>query len=206
MVPKSRCARLSALLVAKPSNLPTLVFSILGRIDAAIAAEWDNCMFSKFFAKPKINHPLLGELHFRLRSWKGNELAFWGSDAVRVRVPGNAEGVNEEAVSAIEALRANPAALMQECARRLFEEHYLNGLDAVNAGEYVGVEDYPKISSADDIWDHADVLSVIVDPYSNRNNAQVQIGIGTSWDDEHTLGFVVENGKIIEFSMSIPPF
>ncbi len=133
-------------------------------------------------------------------------MSIWGWDAVRVRVPGDADGVNQEAVSVIKTLDETRASLMQECANRLFEEHYLNGLDAVKAGEFVGVEDYPSISSAKEIWDHANVVSVIVDPYSTRNTAQVQIGVVTSWDEEHTLGFVFENGQIIEFNMSIPPF
>ena len=163
-------------------------------------------MFSKLFNKPKISHPILGEIVLKRNHWDGTQLKIFGSDSVRVRVPGNADGPSNEAVAAIERVGDPSCSLMQECAKKLYDEHYINGRQAADAGEFDDMEEYPDIASSEQIWDFAKVVSVVADPYSTGEVTQIQIGVAAAWDVDHDLGIILQDGTITEFNGSIPPF
>ena len=163
-------------------------------------------MFTKLFGKPKMAHPTLGEISFRRGQWNGGQFKIFGSESVRVRVPGNDGGPSSAAVSAIEALSDASAHIMRECAQKLYDEHYINGKYSSDAEGFDDREGYPNITSADQIWDYANTVSVIADPYSTGAVTQIQIGIVAAWDEDHDLGVILEDGKITDFNGSIPPF
>jgi hypothetical protein len=83
-------------------------------------------------------------------------------------------------------------------------EHYAPYADAVVAGELEAPEEgLPRISQPDQVWPHTSVEFVAV--ITLDGELCVEIGYRVAWDEEHTLGARLRNGRLIELNGSVLP-
>lgn len=61
----------------------------------------------------------------------------------------------------------------------------------------------PRISVPEDIWPHASVEFVAI--LQRDRKLIVEIGYKVAWDEEHTLGARLWDGKLIELNGSVLP-
>lgn len=156
------------------------------------------------FSKKVIAHPKYGELQYGFGTWKGHNAKLFGEQAVEIRIPGDKSGPSATSIEELKKLEDRYQAIKAELATTLYQEHYINGKDAYESGELVELmEEYPTIESPEDIWDFASLVRVWVQPYGNKG--QIELAYGTEWDIEHTLGFTLEGGNVVEFSGSVGP-
>ncbi len=160
-------------------------------------------MFS-LFKKTSMQHQILGEITYGFGCWKGNTAKLFESDAVEVLIPGEKSGPSAEAISSLLDLMSCYSSIKNELANTLYKEHYVHGRAAFDAGEFGNeMVDYPIIESPDGIWGNISVIRVWVNSYGKKD--QIEIAYGAEWDLEHTLGFIFENNKIINFCASVGP-
>jgi hypothetical protein len=73
-------------------------------------------------------------------------------------------------------------------------EHYEAYRDAAVPG-------VPQLSSPSEVWPHVILSSVQVRPYNAPD--ELQVALGVAWDDEHTLGALIRDGRLTELNGSI---
>ncbi|MDH4043903.1 MAG: hypothetical protein OEW06_05530, partial [Gemmatimonadota bacterium] len=95
------------------------------------------------------------------------------------------------------------ARLEAQVAAALFE-HYEPGREAWQSGAMAGmIESYPEIPRAEDVWAH--VHSVLVDIDPSRRAFPVEVRLNVTWDEEHTLGVRLKDGRLVELCGSTGP-
>jgi len=155
-------------------------------------------------SKSSKQHPILGDITYSFGKWKGNSANLFGYDSVEIRIPGDKNGPSEQSLSQLFELKKQYPLIKNELAQTLFDDHYIHGKDAFDSGEFEDLmEDYPDIKEPSGIWEYVAMVRVWVDSYGNKG--QIELAFGTEWDIEHTLGFVIEGGKVIEFCSSVGP-
>ncbi len=83
-------------------------------------------------------------------------------------------------------------------------EHYAPYAEAVAASELVPPEEgLPRVTQSGDVWSHTSVEFVAVIPLDGE--LTVEIGYRVAWDEEHTLGARLRNGRLIELNGSVLP-
>jgi len=83
-------------------------------------------------------------------------------------------------------------------------EHYSPYAEAVAAGELqTPDEGLPRITQPDEVWPHTSVEFVAIITLDRQ--LSVEIGYRVAWDEEHTLGARLRNGRLIELNGSILP-
>ncbi|TLD47394.1 MAG: hypothetical protein FAZ92_00325 [Accumulibacter sp.] len=88
-------------------------------------------------------------------------------------------------------------------AASLFE-HYAPYAEALAMGEPEGsAEDLPRIAQPDQVWQRASVEFVAVVTLDGESS--VEIGYRVAWDEEHTLGARLRNGRLLELDGSVLP-
>lgn len=183
-------------------------------------------MFSKLFGKTEMSHPQYGRMRHRRSIWRGTEAILFGSDLLTLLIPGDVDGPEGAAIDLLTKMEASYPRLRSEMAAKLYQEHYINAKETETAEQIhleahwperdeMGSEDYvdeyafPEIASADNIWEFASVTGVRFEPRRNSHNKghqQILLSVIADWYDDHTLGFMFENGEICEFNTSIRPF
>ena len=88
-------------------------------------------------------------------------------------------------------------------AASLFE-HYAPYAEAVATGApEAHAENPPRISQPDKVWQHAAVEFVAVITLDGEPG--VEIGYRVAWDEEHTLGARLRDGRLLELNGSVLP-
>ena len=88
-------------------------------------------------------------------------------------------------------------------AASLFE-HYAPYAEAVATGApEAHAENPPRISQPDQVWQHAAVEFVAVITLDGEPG--VEIGYRVAWDEEHTLGARLRDGRLLELNGSVLP-
>lgn len=83
-------------------------------------------------------------------------------------------------------------------------EHYTPYAEAVLTGELAPHgEGPPRITQPEEVWPHTAVEFVAVVPLDGE--LSVEIGYRVAWDEEHTLGARLRNGRLIELNGSVLP-
>lgn len=146
------------------------------------------------FLKPvqPIAHPRLGTLKFASGRWRGT-IALPEAKEVALLVPGRRDGPDAAAAGAAERLSDWWAAAKGSVAKELFE-HYSNGKEA-------GIPAIDGLTGPQAVWPHVTITSVQMAPFKAANEAMV--ALHTAWDEEHTLGAHLRDGRLVELNGSI---
>ncbi len=152
-----------------------------------------------WFKTPQFSDPLLGELRRTGGAWRGT--IDLGDGRVPLVIPGS-RPVPDPAALAM--ARAVPSAYPQWrglIAAAMFE-HYAPYAEAVAAGEREAPEEGPPcITRPDEVWPHTAVEFVAV--ITLEGEPAVEIGYRAAWDEEHTLGARLRDGRLIELNGSV---
>ena len=146
--------------------------------------------FDSIRTGPK-THMALGGLVAHKGRWRGH-IDLEGTRAL-LFLPGSRSGPDPLAIETANKIgdwwiRSRP-----DVERELFE-HF----DASREAE---VPDLPDIKAAGDVWAHVTVRSVEITPYDSMN--EIQVALGTAWDQEHTLGALIHDGDFVDLNGSI---
>ena len=146
------------------------------------------------FLKPPepMVHPRLGTLRRTSGRWRGT-VSLPGAADVVLFLPGGRSGPDAAAAGAAERLAEWWSAARAGIAKELFE-HYSNGRDG-------GLPEIAGLSNADAVWRHVRITSVEVAPFKAPGEAMV--ALHTAWDQEHTLGAYLRDGRLVELNGSI---
>lgn len=142
---------------------------------------------------------VLGRLERRRGRWHG-QLALPNGPVVPLRIDGGRSGPAEACLQLARELLARYADLRPAIAQALFE-HYAPYVDAVTAGELDPVEGIPWLTRADEVWEHATLVRVSVEPLDRAHT--VELAYQTAWDQEHTLGARFQEWRLVELNGSV---
>lgn len=154
----------------------------------------------KLFKAAVYEHPKLGQLQRVRGMWRGTiEVA----QAVPLALSGNRKEPDAEAIEAACALPLLMPQWQPIVARALFD-HYASGLHAYRTGECDGRDEaFPSIGTAGGVWDHVSLLFVAITRLDGIMTTE--LGFGTQWDVEHTLGARFANKQFVELNGSVLP-
>ncbi|MDM0113072.1 hypothetical protein QTI66_13015 [Variovorax sp. J22R133] len=81
-------------------------------------------------------------------------------------------------------------------------EHHGAGAEPLTEGELqLAAGAVPNIGTASQVWQHASLVFVAVTPLDGV--LTTEIGYTTDWDEEHTLGARLRDGKLLELCGSV---
>jgi hypothetical protein len=153
------------------------------------------------FKSPPFSDALLGEFRRTGGVWRGTvEL---GGGRVPLVIHGSRSAPDPQA---LEIARAVPTSYPQwrGLIASAMLEHYAPYAEAVAAGELEPPgEGLPRITQPGDVWPHTAVEFVSVITLDGESS--VEIGYRVAWDEEHTLGARLRNGRLIELNGSVLP-
>lgn len=135
-------------------------------------------MFSLF--KPKdIEHPIFGPLKWYHGRWQAH-LDVPGHGKLRVLIAGAKSGLSAGAESEALLLLSAFAAWKPRIAQALLEHS----------------EPYNCVSSPEEAWRQASLQAAVVEPMAGIMTTE--LCFTTTWDEEHTLGARLQQGKWLE--------
>lgn len=114
---------------------------------------------------------------------------------------GNRKQPDHAALAAACAVPELMPAWLPVIERALFD-HYMPCLDACQRGERDAAEAaVPVLSSLAQVWKHAQLLFIDIAPIDGVMTTE--LGFGTDWDTEHTLGARFVGSNFIELNGSV---
>jgi hypothetical protein len=151
------------------------------------------------FKAPTFVDPQLGELRRSGGAWRGTLRLDGLAVPLVVRGPRAAPG--SEALVVARALAQDLPTWRPAIARALFE-HYAPYAEGVGAGEAEApASGVPAIGEPAAVWAHTSIDFVQVAPLDGP--LTVEIGLRVAWDEEHTLGARLRDGRLIELNGSV---
>ena len=153
------------------------------------------------FKSPPFSDALLGELRRTGGIWRGT--VGLGEVRVPLAIHGPRSSPDPQALDIARTVPSSYADWQKLIAAAMFQ-HYAPYAEAVAAGELVPPEEgLPNITRPEEVWSHTSVEFVAVIPLDGELN--VEIGYRVAWDEEHTLGARLRNGRLIELNGSVLP-
>lgn len=148
--------------------------------------------FFDFLRPPPQPHPTLGPFHYARGHWHGT-IALPAAERLALHLPGPRTGPHPDTVRLAEEMarwwtRARPAV-----EEELVEHH--------TAAREAETGDVPGLSQPADVWLYVTLSSVEIAPHGRPNEAQVALRV--SWDEEHTLGALLRDARLVELNGSI---
>jgi hypothetical protein len=144
--------------------------------------------------------PQLGELRRARGAWRG-QAKLDSAEPVPLVLSGSRKEPDSEALRIARTLARDMPTWRPPIAQALLD-HYQPYAEAVAAGEEAPpVDGLPKIERPDDVWPHVAVQYVAVTPLDGA--LTVEIGYRAAWDEEHTLGARLRDGKLLELNGSV---
>lgn len=153
-----------------------------------------------FLRSEPYQDPVLGPLNRARGRWRGT-LPLPGLGAVPLLVSGGRARPDEASLVLARGLRGAYSGLCDQIQRHLFE-HYEPYRDAARAGE-IDAPDLPPIRVPSDVWPHTSVEQVLVEPLDGI--LTIEIAYNVRWDEEHTLGARIRDGRVVELCGSVGP-
>ena len=125
-----------------------------------------------------------------------------GEVRVPLALPGTRTGPDPQALAIARAIpsRYPDWRILIEAA--MFA-HYAPYADAVAAGELSPEAGLPRLVRPEQVWSHSVVEFVAV--IALDGELSVEIGYRVAWDEEHTLGARLRDGRLIELNGSVLP-
>lgn len=154
-----------------------------------------------FLESAAFHDPQLGELLRSRGYWRGAISV--GDDRVPLAISGTRKEPDALALQAAHSLDTQFAECRAEIENALLE-HYGPYAEALARGELSeSGATFPRIDDASQVWPHVSLVSVSL---SLLNGVlATELAYTSLWDDEHTLGARLQNGKFIELCGSVLP-
>jgi hypothetical protein len=156
------------------------------------------------FKSPPFSDPLLGELRRTRGIWRG--AVGLGAVKVPLAIHGPRSSPDPQALEIARTVPSRYPEWRQQIAAAMFEHYapYASDAEAVAAGELEPPgEGLPRVTQPEEVWPHTSIEFVAVIPLDGK--LSVEIGYGVAWDEEHTLGARLRNGRLIELNGSVLP-
>jgi hypothetical protein len=151
------------------------------------------------FGSASFTDPQLGELRRSGGVWRGT-VRLEGA-ALPLAVSGSRTAPDAEALRLARSVPAEFAAWRPTMERALYE-HHSPYAEAVADGEAdAPASGLPTIDTPSSVWPHTSVEFVRVSPLSGE--LTVEIGCRVAWDEEHTLGVRLRDGRLVELCGSV---
>ncbi|MGB7981108.1 MAG: hypothetical protein WCF36_09990 [Candidatus Nanopelagicales bacterium] len=150
-----------------------------------------------FFESKPFRDQQLGTFDRRHGKWIGS-ITLPPHGQVELRVAGDRAGPDAASLLLAAHASAQFSAVRAELACQLLE-HYLPYQDAWqrNDLENQGV----ALSVPEEVWAHVLVASIDVD--ARRVDSPIEFRLDVGWDQEHTLGAFVRDGRLVELNGSV---
>lgn len=152
------------------------------------------------FKSPPFHDSQLGQFVRSRAHWRGS-LALEVATAAPLVLAGDRSQPDPRALALARELPRLAGLLRPAIAQELFE-HYQPYAEAISDGEApplaAGV---PPISSPAEVWPHVALLFVAVTPLDGALTAE--LGYSVAWDEEHTLGVRLRDGRLLELCGSV---
>ena len=149
-----------------------------------------------WFRSPSVVDAVLGELRRRGGAWRGTiDLGDGRSPLV---LPGPRSGPDPQAIDLARTLPVAYPAWRARIAAALIE-HYAALAEATGPGDHAP----PPLARPEEVWPHARIAFVAVTELDRERC--VEIGYQVAWDDDHTLGARLRNGRLVELNGSVLP-
>jgi hypothetical protein len=147
--------------------------------------------------------PVLGEFHRKGGAWRG-EVAL-GDVRAPLTLPGSRAAPDALALDAARRLPAEYPGWRRVIEAALFDHFapYAEASVAATRGAAPAEQGVPRIARPDQVWQHTAVAFVAVVPFEGE--LAVEIGYQVAWDEDHTLGARLRNGRLIELNGSVVP-
>jgi len=145
-----------------------------------------------FLRPPPRQHAELGPLQYAGGRWRG-DIALENGVRVPLFIPGSRAGPHPDGLRLAEQASAWWAQARSDVERELYD-HYSAGRDDAPAGT-------PMLHAPADVWAHAAPTSVEISPY--RSLDELQVAMRVTWDEEHTLGALIRDARLVELNGSI---
>lgn len=156
-------------------------------------------MLGSFGSRPH-RDPHLGTLERRSGRWIG-AIGLPTHGVVELRVAGDRRTPHAASIRLAAEASAQYAAVRVDLARELLA-HYEPYRDAWRrGGPGVPGVGFPHLDAPDDVWAHVRVASIDVD--SRRAVSPIEFRLEVSWDQEHTLGALLRDGRLVELNGSV---
>jgi hypothetical protein len=156
-------------------------------------------LFGLFKSAPFVD-PQLGELRRWRGAWRGT-IALGGAAPVPLVLSGGRSAPDGGALQVARSIPSQYAAWCSLIEPALFE-HYEPYAEAVAAGE---IDDAPagppRIDAPAAVWPHTTPEFVQVAPLDGE--LTTEIGYRVAWDEEHTLGARLRDGRLVELCGSV---
>ena len=155
-------------------------------------------MFGLFQSAPFAD-PQLGEFRRSRGLWRGSVLL--GEATVPLVLSGSRAAPDPEALKIARSIQAGFPSWCPSIERALFE-HYEPYAEAVAAGETgAPASGLPSINDPAAVWPYTHAEYVQVTPLDGV--LTVEIGYRVAWDEEHTLGARLRDGRLLELCGSV---
>jgi hypothetical protein len=157
-------------------------------------------MFGLTKSRPH-DDPTLGRLTRSWGLWRGT-IDLDGKHTVNLAIAGSSAAPDVNALALSQELPELLKKLRPEIERELFE-HCAPYLEAIRNGELnePGRADILKIEDAADTWAFIEPKALTVKPIAGHLTAE--LALTSAWDEEHTFGVYIRDGRLIEFNASI---
>ena len=146
-----------------------------------------------FLRPPPQQHAELGPLQYRSGRWRGT-IALEKEARIPLFIPGSRAGPDPEGLKV--------AGLASEwwTQARPEVEHEL--YDHYSAGRDDPIDATLELREPGEVWAHASPSSVEIKPF--RLLDEIQVAIRVAWDEEHTLGAMIRDARLVGLNGSIP--
>jgi uncharacterized protein DUF6985 len=152
-----------------------------------------------FLKPPSYEDPTVGTLVRQGGYWRGR-IGLGSESDVPLLLAGPRAAPGDAHLGLARELGRRYAALLPAIEHALFE-HYEPYLQAVESGEADHLGDIPRLSRPEQVWEHASLEHVLIEPMSGVET--VEIAYRTKWDVEHTLGARFQRWVLIELNGSV---
>jgi hypothetical protein len=146
------------------------------------------------FKSATVTDPRLGKLEHSRGLWRGN-IAL-GDVTVPLALSGSRTAPDLQAVQMAGGVIHDYDAWRAPIQQALFE-HYEPYADAMGGGDGEAL----CIASPADVWPHVRAVFVQITPFDGA--LTVEIGYESAWDEEHTLGARMRDGRLLELCGSV---
>ena len=141
---------------------------------------------------PPRPHAELGPLQYKGGRWRG-AIALEKGARIPLFIPGTRAGPDPEGLKVAELASAWWTQARPDVERELYD-HYSAGRDDPTDG-------MPELRDAGDVWAHSTLTSVEIKPF--RSLDEIQVALRVAWDEEHTLGAMIRDARLVGLNGSI---